>query len=138
MIYPQPLRQGSRIAITAFSAGIAETHKKRFCEIVRTIENRGYDVSTLAVSIHSMIGWATVHCSNLMDLIDTNVDPLLVNTLNYLETPMGGSFTQASSEKHTIRWPQIEIDPLAYVVGEHNTTWKWLQKSAHDIRQWLK
>ncbi|MDP3517608.1 MAG: LD-carboxypeptidase [Pseudohongiella sp.] len=203
MIYPQPLRQGSRIAITAFSAGIAETHKKRFSEIVRTLENRGYeviignclnnspkhvsaskearatelmtfllddnidavappwggelaiellplldfdqlarakpkwlfgfsDVSTLAVSIHSMIGWATVHCSNLMDLIDTNVDPLLVNTLNYLDTPMGGSFTQASSEKHTMRWPQIEIDPLAYVVGEHNTTWKWLQKSAHD------
>ncbi|MBU2098847.1 MAG: hypothetical protein KKD00_08795 [Gammaproteobacteria bacterium] len=30
MIYPEPLRHGSRIAITAFSAGISDVHERRF------------------------------------------------------------------------------------------------------------
>lgn len=202
MIYPEPLRHGSRIAITAFSAGISDVHERRFSEIVRTLEARSYqviigeclkgshkhasaskearahelmrfllddtidaiappwggelaiellpllnfdqlarakpkwlfgfsDVSTMAAAIHSMLGWASVHCSNLMDMIDTNVDPLLANTLNYLETPNGEVFTQSSSDKHTRQWPDIESNPLAYVVGDQPTSWKWLKKPAN-------
>lgn len=84
------------------------------------------DVSTIAASINSVVGWATVHCSNLMDLVDTNVEPLIANTLNHLETPVGGTFVQTGSENHTRKWPEIETEPLAYVVGETKTQWKWL------------
>ncbi len=44
MIYPKPLRKGSRISITAFSSGIADRHEKRFSEIVRTLNERGFEV----------------------------------------------------------------------------------------------
>ena len=199
MIYPEPLKKGSRVAITAFSSGITERHEKRFLEVVRTLSERGYDVvvgeclrsgrknasapkeqradelmrlltddhidaiappwggelamellplldferisrakpkwifgfsdvSTIAASITSVVGWATVHSSNLMDLVDTNVDPLIAETLNHLETPLGGVIEQHSSEKHTKKWPDIAIDPLACVVGEETTEWKWLNK----------
>ncbi|MFM2484319.1 S66 family peptidase [Celerinatantimonas yamalensis] len=203
MIYPEPLRPGSRIAITAFSTGIEPCHERRFAEIVRTLQERGYDVivgdclkgqrkhvsapkevraeelmrfltddridaiappwggelamellplldfkriaqskpkwlfgfsdvSTLSVAIHSILGWASVHSSNLMDLISTNTAPLIANTLNYLETPIGGVFEQYSSDKYTMTWPKIDRDPLAFVVGESPTQWRWLNKSKSD------
>lgn len=199
MIYPEPLRKGSRIAITAFSSGIAERHDKRFQEVVRTLRERGYDVvvgnclksgkkhvsaskeqradelmrfltddnldavappwggelaiellplldferisrakpkwifgfsdvSTITAAINSIVGWATVHSSNLMDLVDANVEPLIANTLSYLETPVGGIIQQNSSEMNTRKWPEIESDPLAYVVGDKKTEWKWLTR----------
>ncbi len=199
MIYPEPLKKGSRIAITAFSSGIEERHKKRFDEIQRTLTERGYeivigdcldgnhkhasaskekrakelmnyltddsidaiappwggelaieilplldfkkvssskpkwifgfsDVSTVTSVISSYVGWITVHSSNLMDIIDTNTDPLMANTLNYLEQEGGSSFVQKSSDKHTRSWPDIEIDPKSFVVGDKVTEWKWLNK----------
>ena len=199
MLYPEPLKKGSRIAITAFSTGIAQRHEKRFNEIMRTLRNRGYevvvgdclkgeykhvsapkeqraselmkfltddsidavappwggelaieilpllnfdliskskpkwlfgfsDVSTIAASINSIIGWVTVHSSNLMDLIDTNTDPLTSNTLNYLEVNLGGVVEQVASDRNTRNWPKIESDPLASIVCDENTEWKWLNK----------
>jgi muramoyltetrapeptide carboxypeptidase len=41
---PEPLKKGSRIAVTAFSAGISTRHEQRFGEIVRTLSERGYEV----------------------------------------------------------------------------------------------
>lgn len=199
MIYPSPLKTRSKIAITAFSAGIAERHERRFTEIIRTLEDRGFevvlgeclrgeykhvsapselraaelqkfliddsvdaiappwggelaiellplldfeviskakpkwifgfsDVSTITSVLGYKLNWATVHSSNLMDLIDTSEDSLVSNTLNYLGTAKGGEFTQYSSEKYTLNWPDIEFDPLASIVGDLETEWKWLVK----------
>ncbi|MEJ2046201.1 MAG: LD-carboxypeptidase [Reinekea sp.] len=199
MIYPEPLKKGSRIAITAFSSGIEERHEQRFDEIHRTLTERGYevvigdclkgnhkhvsaskekrakelmdflsddsidaiappwggelaieviplldfkkienskpkwifgfsDVSTITSVISSKVGWITVHSSNLMDVIDTNTDPLVANTLSYLEQEVGSTLAQKASEKHTRIWPKIEIDPLSFVVGDKPTEWKWLSK----------
>jgi len=199
VIYPEPLKKGSRIAITAFSSGIADRHEKRFIEIQRTLTERGYevvigdclkgnykhvsaskekraselmsfltddsidaiappwggelaieilplldfkkienskpkwifgfsDVSTVTSVISSVVGWVTVHSSNLMDIIDTNSDPLMASTLNYLEQKVGTSFSQRASDKHTRSWPDISVDPLAAVVGDKTTEWKWLNK----------
>ncbi len=160
MIYPEPLRKGSRIAVTAFSAGIADTHERRFSEIVRTLEERGYEVIVgdclkgehkhvspskemranelmkflLDDDIHAIAppwgGELAIELLPLMDLLDTNTDPLMANTLNYLETTPGETFTQSSSTMHTRNWPAIETDPLAYVVGDQLTSWKWLNKPA--------
>ena len=44
MNYPQPLRSGSTIAVTAFSAGIEKEHKARF-ELVKTyLESLGFQI----------------------------------------------------------------------------------------------
>lgn len=86
------------------------------------------DVSTVTAAISFKLGWVTVHSSNLMDLIDTNTDPLIANTLNHLHLMSGGSIIQFASNRHTRHWPDIETDPLASVLGEDPTTWKWLSK----------
>lgn len=197
MIYPAPLKKGSKIAITAFSAGISDNHERRFIEIIRTLEDQGFevilgeclrgiskhvsasaerraaelqkfllddaidaiappwggelaiellphldfdliarskpkwlfgfsDVSTITSVLSYKLNWATVHSSNLMDLIDTSEDPLVANTLNYLRIAEGGEFTQYSSDRHSRSWPDIDVDPLASIVGELETEWKWL------------
>lgn len=197
MIYPDPLGPGSKIAITAFSAGIKAQYERRFAEIIRTLKGNGYDVilgnclkgsrnavsapkearaaelqkfltddsidaiappwggevaiellplldfaaisqskpkwvfgfsdvSTITSVLNDRLGWATVHCSNLMDLIDTSVDPLTSNTLSYLETVTSGMFEQFSSEKFTRKWPPMDVDPCASFIGDQPTQWKWL------------
>ncbi|EAQ63349.1 hypothetical protein MED121_03185 [Marinomonas sp. MED121] len=42
MIYPAPLRQGSVIAITAFSSGISEGKKARYQHVITGLKNQGY------------------------------------------------------------------------------------------------
>lgn len=44
MKYPNPLRQGSTIAITAFSSGIAKAHQPRFDIIKQHLESCGFNV----------------------------------------------------------------------------------------------
>tara|TARA_Y100001956_G_C4127118_1_gene190827 strand:- start:3402 stop:4430 length:1029 start_codon:yes stop_codon:yes gene_type:complete len=44
MKYPNPLRQGSTIAITAFSSGIAKAHQPRFDIIKKHLESAGFNV----------------------------------------------------------------------------------------------
>lgn len=44
MKYPNPLRQGSTIAITAFLCGIAKAHQPRFDIIKQHLESCGFTV----------------------------------------------------------------------------------------------
>ncbi|MBU2865075.1 LD-carboxypeptidase [Reinekea forsetii] len=197
MIYPAPLKQGSTIAVTAFSSGVTESQKPRLEAVVDGFRKQGFnvvfgqclfgnerhvsatkeeragelmqflmddsidaiappwggelamellpllnfeqlknakpkwifgfsDVSTLTVALHSKLGWASAHCSNFMDLISTNKDPLTSQTLDCLSFPAGANFTQKNSEKHTRQWPDIEKSPSAFIVGDTVTQWQWL------------
>lgn len=44
MKYPKPLQQGSTVAITAFSSGIAKKHDARFRVVRENLESRGFNV----------------------------------------------------------------------------------------------
>lgn len=199
MLYPNPLKEGSTIAITALSSGIAKKFEPRFEEIIKSLKYRGFnvvvgnclhgvkkhvsasaekrakefqkfliddsidaiappwggelameiiplldfelikrskpkwvlgfsDISTVTSVLTYKLNWATAHCSNLMDLIHTEKDPLISKTLNYLGTQKGDEFIQTSSKKHTRNWPKIDKNPLAILEGSIETKWKWLVK----------
>ncbi|WP_100657438.1 S66 family peptidase [Alteromonas flava] len=87
------------------------------------------DISTLAVVLHAKLGWSTVHCANLMDLVASNTDPLLVQTLDCLHTAAGECFTQYSSLHHTRDWPAITEDSAATIKPSLETRWRWLDPS---------
>ncbi len=91
---------------------------------------RGFsDVSTITSVLASKLQWATVHCSNLMDLTSNTTEPLTSSTLSYLSTPPYGEyFSQSASAKHTRAWPNIAEDPEAILQPEIPTHWKWLVK----------
>lgn len=84
------------------------------------------DVSTLASVMHYKLGWATVHCSNLMDLVGTATDMLTRSTINHLKQPHGSAFIQYASQKHSRHWPDIANEPEGIVVGDMPTQWQWL------------
>ena len=203
MKYPKPLKHESKIAITAFSSGINQSHLPRFNEIKRALENRGLevivgnclmqqgkqassskeerakefqkfllddtidaiappwggelameilplldfdkiggakpkwvfgfsDVSTITAVMHDRLNWATVHSSNLMDLIDTAEDHLTSHTLDILAQESGSTVIQTASESHTFNWPKIDKDPLAFIKGEIKTEWKWLNPPKNE------
>ncbi|MCO7189019.1 MULTISPECIES: S66 peptidase family protein [unclassified Pseudoalteromonas] len=52
------------------------------------------DISTVLSAFTSKLGWATCHCTNLMQLSLAQSDPLTANTFKHLYTASGGSFTQ--------------------------------------------
>ncbi|PKF76558.1 LD-carboxypeptidase [Vibrio sp. vnigr-6D03] len=90
------------------------------------------DISTITSVVTSRLGWATVHCSNLMDLTQNATDPLVSTTLSHLSQNEGESFTQFASEKHTKTWPPITENPQAILECNINTKWKWLVKPESD------
>ena len=199
MKYPQPLRPGSTIAITAFSAGIEKQHQARFELIKAHFESLGFhvevgnclygqvkhvsapvkervdelmqfllddnidaifppwggefamellpyidfvqlqsvrpkwilgfsDVSTLAATFTSILGWASGHCSNFMDLTPQALDPLTVNTLTHIGTPTGKTFSQQASYMFASQWPDITDEPASSLNLDTESSWKWLVK----------
>ncbi|TMX33738.1 S66 peptidase family protein [Vibrio sp. Hep-1b-8] len=197
MKYPKPLREGSTIAITAFSSGIAEEHKARFSIIKKHLESQGFkivvgdclygqfkhvsapieqrveelirflmddnidaiyppwggelsmelfplidfsklqnvrpkwilgfsDVSTLAATFTSKLRWATAHCSNLMDLTPQAKDPLTSNTITYIGTSIGSTFSQEASTMYASQWPDIVSKPASGITPDTASSWKWL------------
>lgn len=86
------------------------------------------DVSTITAVLSSKLGWASAHCSNLMDLTSNATESLTAGTLACLSTPYGEHFSQSASAKHTRSWPNIAEDPEAVLQPEIPTQWKWLVK----------
>ncbi|RKF20328.1 LD-carboxypeptidase [Alginatibacterium sediminis] len=84
------------------------------------------DVSTVAVALCCKLGWASVHCSNLMDLVDASDDPLTRNTLKHLSCETGAEFTQSQSKMHTHAWPDFVSKPEAGYVYTSPSKWRWL------------
>ncbi|WP_125717966.1 S66 family peptidase [Pseudoalteromonas rubra] len=52
------------------------------------------DISTVLSAFTSKLGWASAHCTNLMQLSLAQSDPLTANTFAHLQTPTGEAFTQ--------------------------------------------
>lgn len=195
--YPAPLGPGSRIALTAFSAGVGDTVQARLDRVIKGLQQRGYetvegaclradarhvsapaieraeefmrfarddsldaiappwggelamevlplldfkalanarpkwifgfsDVSTLTALITARCGWATAHCANLMDLVDTQTDPLTSRTLDWLSLAPGSRFEQRASRLFQKGFPAAETDPGAALDPTHPTRWQHL------------
>jgi len=86
MIYPAPLKKGGTIAITAFSAGISERHERRFSEIIRTLEGKGFIVkigNCLKGDIKHVSASAEARANELQSF-------LLDDTIDAIAPPWGG------------------------------------------------
>ncbi|MEC4088731.1 S66 peptidase family protein [Pseudoalteromonas rubra] len=55
------------------------------------------DISTVLSAFSSKLGWATCHCTNLMQLSLAQTDALTADTFTHLQTSTGGTFTQRSA-----------------------------------------
>jgi muramoyltetrapeptide carboxypeptidase LdcA involved in peptidoglycan recycling len=86
------------------------------------------DVSTISATFACKLGWATGHCSNLMDLSPSSNDPLTSNTLGYFATPSGESFTQFSLPHYASQWPDFVNQPESGLNLDTETQWQWLTK----------
>jgi muramoyltetrapeptide carboxypeptidase LdcA involved in peptidoglycan recycling len=90
------------------------------------------DVSTLSATFACKLGWATGHCSNLMDLVPNAIDSLTSNTLRHFATPSGGSFTQHSLSHYANRWPDFVNQPESGLELNTETRWQWLNGQQQD------
>lgn len=88
------------------------------------------DVSTLMTMLTARCGWATMHSANLMDLVDSQSDPLTARTLDWLALPAGARFTQVASSHFQKGFPAIETDPHAALEPTHPTRWQYLPTAA--------
>ncbi|MGF1772630.1 LD-carboxypeptidase [Vibrio wakamikoensis] len=89
------------------------------------------DVSTISATFACKLGWATGHCSNLMDLAPNAIDPLTSSTLQHFATPSGGNFTQEALEHYASCWPDFVNAPESGLELDTKTCWKWLTKPSH-------
>ncbi len=85
------------------------------------------DVSTLAVALTQKLNWATVHCSNLMDLHKGQKDPLTAQTLDHLALPKGSCFEQQSSTNFQRDYISFEENTAAVLNLTEPTYWRTLQ-----------
>lgn len=86
------------------------------------------DISTITSVLTFRLKWASAHSANLMDLSPLETNSLTANTLNYLATMKGKSFTQISSSVYSQQWPDICAHPKAILQGNQTTQWQWLVK----------
>lgn len=86
------------------------------------------DISTISAVFTSKLQWASAHCSNLMDLTPQSTDPLTLNTLTHLATPLGEEFRQVASSMHANSWPDIVNKPSSGFIANTPSNWRWLVK----------
>lgn len=90
------------------------------------------DISTITSVLTFKLKWASAHSANLMDLSPLETNALTANTLNYLATMKGKSFTQISSSAYSQQWPDICAHPKAILQDIlqdiQATQWQWLVK----------
>lgn len=89
MIYPAPLRQGSVIAITAFSSGIREDKKNRYQHVIAGLKDRGYVITEgncLMGNSQCVSAPARQRAAELMSF-------LLDDTIDAIAAPWGGELT---------------------------------------------
>ncbi|MGR5499382.1 S66 family peptidase [Vibrio sp. DNB22_10_4] len=89
------------------------------------------DVSTISATFACKLGWATGHCSNLMDLAPNAIDPLTSSTLQHFATASEGSFTQEALNHYASRWPNFVNAPESGLELDTKTCWKWLTRPSH-------
>ncbi|CAG9295702.1 S66 family peptidase [Celerinatantimonas diazotrophica] len=82
------------------------------------------DVSTILIALSSKLGWASVHCANLMNLHPNEQEPLTANTMHWLSLQPGASFTQNSSEFYQVDGSGFVSDPNFVFNLTERTCWK--------------
>ncbi|EED28590.1 hypothetical protein VPMS16_142 [Vibrio sp. 16] len=61
-----------------------------------------------------------------MDLVPEAKDALTSNTLNYLATPFGESFSQNALGMYASQWPDIVNNPANGIAPDTPSNWRWL------------
>lgn len=88
------------------------------------------DVSTVAVALTTKLNWATLHSSNLMDLVPSPDQPLVEQTFEFLMSPASNWPVQLSTKHHTRQWPDFVANPEVPLGGDTKTQWRWLNAPA--------
>ncbi|MCG7547378.1 S66 peptidase family protein [Pseudoalteromonas sp. Of7M-16] len=203
MLYPSPLSSGSKIAVTAFSSGVAAPCHPRLNIVLQDLKNRGFevlegqclrednlhvsaplearvaelmaflcddsidaimapwggeiamdilpkldwqrletakpkwlmgfsDISTVLTSISCKLGWATCHCTNLMQLGLNQTDELTARVFEHLATPTGGEFKQTAAQFFERRHADYSKEPTAAFNLSEPSQWKILNNAYHD------
>ncbi|KKE84546.1 S66 family peptidase [Pseudoalteromonas luteoviolacea] len=197
MLYPSPIKLGSRIAVTAFSSGVPSIYHPRLDIVLEGLMTRGFDVvegqclrenhlhvsapaqerakelmaflcddsidvimapwggevamdvlplmdwqrletvkpkwlmgfsdiSTVLSAISSKLGWATCHCTNLMQLGLNQQDSLTSNVFTYLATPAGSEFVQSAATHYEPQHADYSKHPNAVFNLTEASCWKAL------------
>jgi muramoyltetrapeptide carboxypeptidase len=93
----------------------------------------GYsDTSTLLFATTLATGIATAHGTALLDLIETQTDPLTQACLSHLQTEPGGRFEQTSAERFQKTWTRWEQQADAPFALTDPSQWKSLRGRATE------
>lgn len=93
------------------------------------------DVSTLMLPLTLCAGWATLHCSNLMDLSASQRDPLTNGVFDVLTSPRGNRFVQHASTTWQRTYIDWASDPQAGFNLTEPTEWKLLTRYSGSATQ---
>lgn len=88
----------------------------------------GYsDTSTLLFALTLSAGIATAHGSNLMDLIENQVEDITNRHFEFLSLEPGRRFEQMSFSKFQTEWKDFSEDPKVLFNVQHPVIWKSLR-----------
>ncbi|KAF7781639.1 hypothetical protein PRUB_b0931 [Pseudoalteromonas rubra] len=89
------------------------------------------DISTVLSAFSSKLGWATCHCTNLMQLSLAQTDALTADTFTHLQTPTGGAFTQRSAPFYEQGYSNYAQDSEAVFNLAEPSRWQVMNGEAH-------
>ena len=93
----------------------------------------GYsDISMLLLAVTLNTGYATAHGGNLVDLRGPESDDTTAKWLDVLQTKLGESITQVSSEKYQKEWDFENPTPVIFNLTEP-TEWKTVSGEAEQF-----
>ncbi|KID56263.1 hypothetical protein JF50_18570 [Pseudoalteromonas luteoviolacea] len=84
------------------------------------------DISTVLSAISSKLGWATCHCTNLMQLGLNQQDSLTSKVFTYLATPAGSEFKQSAATHYESQHADYSKHPNAVFNLTEPSYWKAL------------
>lgn len=91
----------------------------------------GYsDISTLLFALTLKTGIASLHGSNLLDLVPTQKDPLTTSLMKTLQLNAGQSFLQESSRSYQKQWKDFRTHVDSPLNLTEETCWKSLHGQA--------
>ena len=95
----------------------------------------GYsDVSTIASAITLKLGWASVHCANLMEQIELEQELLTAETIAHIGTETNTSFLQYSSKQFQSKFVDLAQQPNATLNLTETTHWQALKAEYQQVK----
>lgn len=99
-------------------------------ELLKTVKPKwlmGFsDVSTLAIALTTKLGWATVHCANLMELHPDENNPFTASVFSHLQLQRGDSFSQPASAYYQLYGRSYVDEPHVVLNPTEETQWQVL------------